>query len=246
VAEDSRLTINDLRFTINDLRFTTAILADDLSLKSVQSVADTRFTNALLQRAGEFGIELSADTIPALGEYYALLSHWNDRLHLVAPCEPEEFVTRHVLESLLLLRFLPSGTSFVDVGSGAGLPAIPCLIAKPDLSATMIESSQKKSVFLREAAKQLGIGNRGTVIAKRFEDTKAPEVPFVTCRALDQFMTQLSTLFDWAEPSSTFLFFGGDALRQQLESQQNHYTEFLIPFSEKRFVFVVAAAPNTK
>ena len=202
-------------------------------------MADIRFTNALEQRAGEFGIELAADTIRALGEYHALLSHWNDRLHLVAPCDAEEFATRHVLESLLLLRFLPADTSLVDVGSGAGLPAIPCLIARHDLSGTMIESSQKKSVFLREAVNQLGIGNRGTVVAKRFEDTRIPDVSFVTCRALDQFINQLSLLLNWAPSSSTLLLFGGDALRQQLDSQQVHYTEFLIPSSEKRFIFVV-------
>jgi 16S rRNA (guanine527-N7)-methyltransferase len=201
-------------------------------------VADIRFTNAVKESAEKFGIELSTDTVRALGDYYSLLSRWNDRLHLVAPCEPEEFATRHVLECLMLLRFLPSGSSFVDVGSGAGLPAIPCLIARSDLLATMIESSQKKSVFLGEAIKQLGIGNRGTIIAKRFEDGPCPDVRFVTCRALDQFMRQLSVLMDWA-PSSTLLFFGGDALRQQLELRQADYREYLIPFSEKRFIFLI-------
>jgi 16S rRNA (guanine(527)-N(7))-methyltransferase GidB len=205
-------------------------------------VADIRFTSALQERAGEFGIELSKDTIHALGDYYALLSRWNDRLHLVAPCEPEEFATRHVLESLSLLRFLPADTLFVDVGSGAGLPAIPCLIARQDLSGTMIESSPKKSVFLREAISQLGIAHRGTVIAKRFEDIKPPDIPFVTCRALDQFMTQLPVLMAWPPPSSVLLLFGGDALRLQLESRQAHYTEFLIPLSEKRFIFMAGPA----
>src|SRR5690348_12201574 len=131
-----------------------------------------RLKATLEDRAASYTTQLSAETIAGLVEYYALLSHWNDRLHLVAPCEPEEFATRHILESLLLLRFLPADTSFIDVGSGAGLPAIPCLIAGPDLRATMIESSQKKSVFLREAIKQLGIGNRGTIIPKRFEDAQ--------------------------------------------------------------------------
>jgi len=103
----------------------------------------------------------------------------------------------------------------------------------------MIESSQKKSVFLREALNQLGIGKRATVITKRFEDTKSPEVPFLTCRALGQFMTQLPALMDWVPASCTLLFFGGDELRRQLESRQAHYTEFLIPLSEKRFIFVL-------
>jgi len=189
---------------------------------------------------------LSPDTVLALAGYYALLSRWNDRLHLVAPCEPEEFATRHALESLLLLRFFTAGASFVDVGSGAGLPAIPCLIARPDLTATMFESSQKKSVFLREAVNQLGIGNRATVIAKRFEDTKSPDVPFLTCRALDQFMTQLPVIMDWAPASCTLLFFGGDELRQQLEFRQAHHTEFLIPSSEKRFIFVVGKVSDMR
>ena len=212
---------------------------------SLTSVPDTitRFKTELQLRAPQFGLELSAAAITAFGGYYALLSHWNDHLHLVAPCEPEEFATRHILESLLLLRFLPAGASFADVGSGAGLPAIPCLIARSDLTATMFESSQKKSVFLREAINQLGIGNRATVVAKRFEDTKSPDIPFLTCRALDQFMTQLPALMDWAPASCTLLFFGGDELRRQLESRQTHYTEFLIPSSEKRFIFVVGQRP---
>jgi 16S rRNA (guanine527-N7)-methyltransferase len=202
-------------------------------------VANTTFISALQRHAGEFGIELSPETVLALSDYYALLSRWNDRLHLVAPCEPEEFATRHTLESLLLLRFFTAGASFVDVGSGAGLPAIPCLIARPDLKATMFESSQKKSVFLREAINQLEIGNRATVFAKRFEDTESPDVSFLTCRALDQFMSQLPVLMDWVPAFCTLLFFGGDELRQRLEFRQAHYTEFLIPSSEKRFIFVV-------
>jgi len=209
----------------------------------VKSVTNThiRFTKALQHNAGHFGIELSIETIAVLVEYYALLSHWNARLHLVAPCEPEEFATRHVLESLLLLEFLPARASFVDVGSGAGLPAIPCLIARPDLEGTMIESSQKKSVFLREAVNQLGIANRGTVTAKRFEDTKPPNASFVSCRALDQFMSKLPALIEWA-PLSTLLFFGGEALRKQLDSSSVQYTEFLIPFSKQRFIFVIEPA----
>ncbi len=94
---------------------------------------------------------LPARNLAQLGEYYSLLTRWNDRLHLVAPCSPEEFATRHVLESLLLLKHLPHEAKIADIGSGGGLPIIPCLIARADLEVTMIESSQKKAVFLREA-----------------------------------------------------------------------------------------------
>jgi len=187
---------------------------------------------------GEFDLDLPAATVKRLGEYYSLLTRWNDRLHLVAPCSPEEFATRHVLESLLLLKHLPDGAKIADIGSGAGLPIIPCLIARPDLQATLIESSQKKSVFLREAVNQLG--RPSVIIPKPFEDVPPPAVSFVTCRALDQFMNKVSTLISWAPERSTLLLYGGESLREQLQKTTVKFEEFLIPRSEQRFLFVLS------
>ena len=191
-----------------------------------------RFEQALLANMGDFGVELSADAVARLGTYYSLLTRWNERLHLVAPCSPEEFATRHVLESLILLEHLPQGAKIADVGSGGGLPIIPCLIARPDLEATLIESSQKKVVFLREALNRLGL--RAGVLAQRFEDVSPPPVSFVTCRALDQFMQKLPALINWAPSGSTLMLFGGEALGKQLKN----FEQILIPRSEKRYLFL--------
>ena len=97
-----------------------------------------QFKQALMTSMHGYGMDLNRETIQGLVDYYTLLTRWNERLHLVAPCSPDEFASRHVLESLLLLRFLPTGSSITDVGSGAGLPIIPCIIARPDLSAILI------------------------------------------------------------------------------------------------------------
>jgi len=177
-----------------------------------------------------YDLALSAETLTQLGEYYRLLTRWNDRLHLVAPCTPEEFATRHVLESLLLLPHLPQHAKIADVGSGAGLPLIPCLIARGDLEATMIESSQKKAVFLREALN--AVGRKASIIARRFEEIEAPPVSFISCRALDQFMTKLPKLIEWAPKGSTLLLFGGETLLPEAN-------KFLIPDTDRRFLFVV-------
>lgn len=182
---------------------------------------------------GAYGLDLSPETLEKLGAYYSLLIRWNDRLHLVAPCSPEEVATRHVLESLMLLKHLPQDAKIADIGSGAGLPIIPCLIARADLQVTLIESSQKKAVFLREALSS--VGRTGTVIARPFEEVKTPDVSFVTCRALDQFMNKVSTLIDWAPKGSTLLLFGGETLQKKLPNART----FLMPHSEKRFLFVV-------
>src|SRR5918992_4686051 len=100
-----------------------------------------RFEQSLRSNQSAYCVELSLDVVAALAAYYSLLLRWNPRLHLVAPCSPEEFATRHVLESLMLLKHLPSDATIADIGSGAGLPIIPCVIARPDLKATIIESS---------------------------------------------------------------------------------------------------------
>jgi 16S rRNA (guanine527-N7)-methyltransferase len=187
-----------------------------------------RFARALSVNESNYEVELSAAAMAKLEKFYSVLIHWNERLHLVAPCSPEEFATRHVLESLLLLKHLPANTKIADIGSGAGLPIIPCLIARPDLDATLIESSKKKAVFLREALK--AVGRSASIIARRFEEIDAPQVEFVTCRALDQFIRQIPVLLNWAPKGSTLLLFGGEDL---LDGER-----FLIPGSEKRYLYV--------
>ena len=188
---------------------------------------------------GSFNLDLSVETIKQLGEYYSLLTRWNDRLHLVAPCPPEEFAVRHVLESLLLLKHLPLNARVADIGSGGGLPIIPCLIARPDLHATLIDSSQKKSVFLREALNAIDRSNSAILISRPFETTTIPLTSHVTCRALDRFARKASALFDWAPETSTLLLLGGETIREQLVLYGATFREFLIPLSVKRFLFVL-------
>src|SRR5438552_16602612 len=107
-----------------------------------------RFSQTLKDRAEDFLVRLGDEEIERLSSYYDLLLKWNSRLHLVAPCSPSQFATRHILESLLLLRHLPRNARIADAGSGAGLPVIPCLILRDDLRVTLIESSQRKAIFL--------------------------------------------------------------------------------------------------
>lgn len=195
-----------------------------------------RFEQSLRSNQSVYDVDLSLAALANLGAYYSLLSRWNPRLHLVAPCAPEEFATRHVLESLMLLKHLPADATIADIGSGAGLPIIPCVIARPDLQATAVESSPKKSVFLREASNQLGI--ELTVIAKPFESVPTPPVSFVSCRALDQFTNKIPSLIRWSPLLSTLLFYGGETLRQELDKAGIKFEAFLVPFSDRRFLFV--------
>ncbi len=185
-----------------------------------------------------YDLDLPEETVAQLGSFYSLLTRWNGRLHLVAPCSPEEFATRHVLESLMLLQHLPPAAKIADIGSGAGFPIIPCLIARADLTAVLIESSQKKAVFLREALN--AVGRNSAVLARPFEEIETPAVSFVTCRALDQFISKVSGIINWAPTGSTLLFYGGETLRESLNKAKVKFGQILIPLSEKRFLFVIS------
>lgn len=197
------------------------------------------FANALEKHAPLYDVQLSASAITHLREYYEQVIAWNARLHLVAPCSPAEFATRHVLESLLALPYLSEEAHVVDVGSGAGLPIIPCLIVRPSLRATLIDSSQKKVIFLREALRRVGTHEAAKVIAGRFEKIPAPEADYVTCRALDHFIEMFPGLVEWSSRVNTLLLFGGDTLREQIEKLSLAYQAIRIPQSERRFLFIV-------
>jgi 16S rRNA (guanine527-N7)-methyltransferase len=203
------------------------------------------FKQSLHEQMPTYGIDLSSDAQVQLASYYELLLRWNERLHLVAPCSPEEFAGRHVLESLALLNHVPESTAIADVGSGAGLPILPCMIGRPSLKAILIESSQKKSVFLREGLKTLELSTRAVIWAKPFEQCETPAVDFVTSRALDSFTTKLPALFDWAPPQSTLLLFGGENLKERLRAMNCEFIEYLLPGSENRFLFAVGKVQQT-
>ena len=200
------------------------------------------FEAALRAHALQFGVTIDNDAAARLSDYYNLVMKWNARLHLVAPCAAAEFATRHVLESLMLVRHLPTSAHVIDVGAGAGLPSIPCLLARADIRATLIDSSQRKTVFLKEALRQLNLANRAEVITARFQDITPPPASVVTCRALDRFEDALPSLIAWTPRASTLLFFGGNRLVSQMQGLLPRVEAELIPTSERRFL--ITARPK--
>ncbi len=184
----------------------------------------------------EYGVGLDAESIKRLAEFYEIVAEHNSLLHLVAPCSPEEFARRHILESLTMLEFLPAGARFCDIGTGAGLPAMPCLIVRKDLSADLIESKEKKARYLTEVVERLGIGERTNVVNKQFEEADAGAAKIITCRALDKFTQKLPKILRWSKGREK-LFFGGPNLREELIKQGCRVEEKLMPFSEQRYLF---------
>jgi 16S rRNA (guanine527-N7)-methyltransferase len=128
-----------------------------------------------------------------LGSYLDLLMKWNAKTNLTAIREPEEIVQQHFGESLFTGQklALPSNTSLLDFGSGAGFPGLPIQILQPQLQVTLAESQSKKAAFLREAVRTLNLPTN--VYAGRVEDMPADKrFDCVTLRAVDNMQAALA------------------------------------------------------
>jgi len=200
------------------------------------STVRNEFVKAINTHQANFGLDLQDTAVERIADYYDLIQAHNPLLHLVGPCSPEEFAIRHILESLTLLKYLPKGAKFADVGAGAGLPSIPCLLVRDDLRAVLIESKEKKAKFLDHAVGELGISLRAQIVNKQFQEVDPANSEAVTCRALDKFTEQVPRLLKWRK-QRRLLLFGGPNLRAELQKQNISFEEKLTPMSEQRYLF---------
>ena len=125
----------------------------------------------LIDGASAFGLVLSDDQADACLVYLVELEKWNRKINLTAIRDEREIVTKHFVDSFSYVRgFTPSpGMALLDMGSGAGFPALPIKIAAPDLSVTLVESVGKKGAFLRHIIRTLRLQNAVVLEARTGE-----------------------------------------------------------------------------
>lgn len=141
------------------------------------SLVTTRHAEELSQGALELGVELSAQQHEQLLAYLALLIKWNKAYNLTAVRDPNEMVSRHLLDSLSVVPFVTeAGDNLLDVGSGGGMPGIPLAILFPERQFTLLDSNGKKTRFLTQVKLELKLANL-QVIHSRVEEFR-PEQPF--------------------------------------------------------------------
>jgi 16S rRNA (guanine527-N7)-methyltransferase len=141
----------------------------------------------LIAGSKELGIALSIEQVSSFFVYLAELRKWNRKINLTAITEERDTVVKHLLDSLSYLKaFAPApGLRLLDMGSGAGFPAIPLKIAAPDISITMVESVKKKASFLRHIVRTLPLTGV-EILDKRMEELPEPyhsSFDIVTARA---------------------------------------------------------------
>ena len=122
----------------------------------------------------KLNLELSEDKIDLLLAYHALLVKWNKAYNLTAVRDPEEMISRHLLDSLSIIPHVKGGR-ILDVGTGPGLPGIPLAICFPEKELVLLDSNGKKTRFLTQAKIELKLNNM-TPVQARIESFDKPAI----------------------------------------------------------------------
>ena len=172
----------------------------------------------IARRAERVGVQLRKDVVQAFASYLDVLAVWNRKMNLTALEDVDTAIDRLLLEPVMALRSVPNdATGFLDIGSGAGSPAIPLKICMPWMRAWLVESKVRKSAFLLEVVRQLGL-DQVEVETCRFEqlvqrDDISRAVDLVTIRAVRVDAALWAALEGFVQPGASVFLFGGPAPR---------------------------------
>lgn len=139
-----------------------------------------KLATMLAQAIDELGLTLSAQQQRTLLLYLDQLLLWNNAYNLTAITDPVEALIKHIIDCLAIITHLPPG-SLLDIGTGAGLPAVIIAICQPERQCTALDSNQKKIRFIKQISSELGLTNMQP-IASRIEAHEA-SYEVVTSRA---------------------------------------------------------------
>lgn len=183
---------------------------------------DDRLKDQLNQGCESLGLNLKDQQISQLLTYVQLLDKWNKVYNLTSVRDPQEMISRHVLDSLAILPYL-SGDSLLDVGTGAGLPGIPVAIANPEVVVTLLDSNSKKTRFLQQVKAELNLSNI-TVVHGRVEHAELPKFATVTARAFSTIDVIIDLAGRHCDDAGSLVLMKGVYPEQELAANMNGFS----------------------
>lgn len=158
------------------------------------------FTIKMKDKSKELGLEIAVEQIQQFYQYMDLLIDWNNRINLTAITNPDEIILKHFIDSLTINSKITRGAKIVDVGTGAGFPGIPLAIVNNSLKITLVDSLNKRLIFLQEVVNKLNLNNVEIIHARaeEFGQNKKyrEKFDYATSRAV----ANLSTLAEYLIP----------------------------------------------
>lgn len=215
----------------------------------------------LLRREAELrGIPLGEGELAAFEAYAAFLVEYNEKVNLTAITDPRGIVIKHFLDSLLLTKAveLPKGARLIDVGTGAGFPAVPVKILRPDVEVTLLDSLNKRIVFLAELSRRLGQGNEALHLRAE-EGGRLPKYregyDLATARAVAELRVLAEYCLPFVKVGGAFVALKGPdcgaeveaagAAIQKLGGKLERSEEYSLPDENRRTLIVIRKVSQT-
>lgn len=169
--------------------------------------------------ATQQGIQITAPQVEKLAAHRHMVLEKNKVMNLTAITCSTAFETKHIIDSLSVLPFIPHGAQLADIGTGAGFPGIVIAIMRPDVQVTLVDSLRKRVIFLQEVVEAISLPNV-TAIHARAEDMARQGHSFDICTA--RAVAHMQKLAKWVLPltkrGGTFLAMKGPAIQEELET----------------------------
>ena len=158
------------------------------------------FFEKMQENSKVLGFNLSVEQLEKFYKYMNLLIEWNEKMNLTAITEPNDIILKHFIDSITINKYIENSVKVVDVGTGAGFPGIPLSIIRTDLQITLVDSLNKRLIFLQEIKKELELKNIDIVHARVEEIGQNKNYRETFDIATSRAVANLSTLSEYLVP----------------------------------------------
>jgi len=192
--------------------------------------------NALVNGAKAMGLNLSDENIKAFELYAAELKKWNRKINLTAITSDREIAIKHFVDSLMMVQELGEADCVLDIGSGAGLPALPIKIVRPDLDVTSVDAVAKKINFQRHVARILRLDSFHAVHARieSLHASHAHKFDVITSRAFSDLRLFVSLAEPLLAKNGRIIAMKGPAAASEISESSSGFETHLLEVSSIR------------
>ena len=177
------------------------------------------FNNNIVEKANLIGIEISQEQAEQLYEYMELLLEWNEKMNLTAITEPEEVILKHFIDSLTIIPYLKEADTVLDIGTGAGFPGIPLKILEENKKFTLLDSLNKRIIFLQTVINELELKNIQAIHgrAEEFISKGRETYDIVTSRAVAKLNVLLEYMLPFVKESGRCICMKSFEIEEELK-----------------------------
>jgi 16S rRNA (guanine527-N7)-methyltransferase len=218
------------------------------------------FYNIIKTQSSKLEINLTQNEINLFKQYMDVLIKWNEKMNLTAIIETKEIILKHFIDSLTINKYINSNDSIIDIGTGAGLPGIPIKILHPQNKIVLMDSLNKRIMFLKEVITKLELKNIEAIHSRAEElavDVNHRErYEIVTSRAVGAMNILVEYMIPFAKINGLCICMKGSNYKEELEQSNKaiialggkveKIEEMVLPDTEiKRTLILIRKIKNT-